>query len=67
MVSKGLNERIRYPLFVIGSLMMILPAYLLYAKAPIAGIDYEISVGIGFLLFVLSISMSLFGEKISYL
>jgi hypothetical protein len=46
---------------------MILPAYLLWLKAPIPDIYYEWAVALGFVLFVVSIVMSLFGKKISYL
>ncbi len=67
MVNRGLNERSRYPIFAIGSLLMILPAYLLWLKAPIPDIYYEWAVATGFVLFVVSIVMSLFGKKISYL
>ncbi len=46
--------------------MMILPAYMIKANLPIPTVAYEFSVGIGFLLFIVSIVMSLFGQKISY-
>ena len=46
--------------------MMILPAYMIKANLPIPTEAYEFSVGIGFLLFIVSIVMSLFGQKISY-
>lgn len=65
-MSKGLNERSRFPIFVIGSLMMILPAYMIKANFPIPTVAYEFSVGIGFILFIVSIAISLFGEKITY-
>ena len=56
----GLNEKTRYPVFFIGSLMMMVPGILVHFYNVLTVSEMEWSIGLGFLLFIISLSMGLF-------
>ena len=59
----GLREKSAYPIFFVGTFLMLLPGIIYGHTALITGLQMEWMIGIGFFLFVLCMALGLLERK----